>query len=189
VVFREFLLIILLARKHCLNVIARHPEGNLPNEQFAVGARRAFVPSKNVGAPGVVIGQRVRNRIVGICVAPEQLAQIPRAGLSVLCRIEELRMHKEHEAFGFGPFLGGFGANLHQTDFAGGAFRARIEAAFAPDNGLDERAVDTILAGGGEDVLVLAVLLVSAPALEETQGATHGDDSEQPPFPAFDLVD
>ena len=179
----------MLARNHRLNVIASHRERDLPNEQLAIGARRAFVPAQNMGAPRVVIRQRIRHGIVSVRIAPKQLAQIPRAGLRVLCGVEKLRVHEKHDSFGFGPLLCGFGPNLHQTDFAGGPFGAGIEAALAPDDRLDERAIDAVFARRGEDVLVLAVLLVSAPALEEAQRATHGNDSEQPPFPPFDLVD
>ena len=99
-----------------------------------------------------------------------------------------MRVHEEHNSFRLRPFLRGLFANLHEADFSGRPFRARVEAALTPDNGLYEAAVHAILARGRQDVFVLAVLLITAPALKEAQGPANRDDREKPPFPTFDSI-
>ena len=56
----------------------------------------------------------------------------------------------------------------------------RVEFALAPDNGLDERGVETVFARGGEDDFVLAGFKMCAPPLagqeREQQNERKGKD-------------
>src|SRR6266567_4701059 len=108
-------------------------------ERRAVGRRRAAVaPLQNARAAGVVIGQRVRQGIVGSRVTSEELAQIPGAGPGVFDRIKHLKMGEQVDVFFRRPFLGGLLADLHQADLSLSAARARIEPAFRSEEHTSE---------------------------------------------------
>ena len=79
--------------------------------------------------------------------------------------------------FSGGPiFSGGGGDDLHEADFAAGAAGAGVETALAPDDGFDERGVNRVTAGGGEDGDILAVV---APLIPAPITANSGKQQEQ----------
>src|SRR3954471_24187030 len=62
---------------------------------------RALVPAQNTAASGVVVGQGVRQGIVGIRVTTQTFGEIPGASIDVVGRRPELSGGKVSNAFGF----------------------------------------------------------------------------------------
>src|SRR5262245_29531563 len=90
---------------------------------------------------------------------------------------------------GLGPILRGRLTDLHQPDLAAAAFGARSEPAFAPDNRLDERCIDAIAGGGGENHAILALFSRVPPSLEQQSQTPKEDDPKQPPFVSLYPID
>src|SRR5690349_20468977 len=187
-VFGKFALIIFLTRNNSFNILARARKIHVPEKGLAVRARGARFPPQYVRAASVVIRQGIASGVVRIRVTRKKLAEVPRAGLGVLRRVEHFRMRKEEYLLGFGPFTGCLFAKLHQPDFSGRALRSRVEAALAPDHLLHQRGVHTVFFRRSQDVRILAVFLIGAPSLEEAQKTADKNDPEQPPLPALDDI-
>jgi hypothetical protein len=152
-------------------------EIDLGEEGGAVGGGGAALPFEDVAATSVVIGQRVGERAVGVGVALEESFEIPCAGKGVRGGIKEGFGREQGEMLGFGPIGGGGGGDdLHEADFAARTAGAGVEAAFAPDDGFDERGVNGVTARGGEDGRVLAVV---APLIPPPITAACGQKQEQ----------
>ena len=164
------------ALHHGADVVFGARKTNLIDEGGAVGGGDAAVPLEDVAAAGVVVRERERQGVVGLRVAFEEFLQIPRAGEGVGGGVEESVRRVAGHAFGVGPFAGGDGADLHEAEFPGAATSERIEAAFAPDDGLDEGGRDAITPGGGEDGDVLAVI---APFIPPPIAAGPGEEQEE----------
>ena len=146
-------------------------------EGGAVGGGGAGLPFEDVAAAGVVIGEGEGGGIVGGAIAAEGVAQVPGPGKNIGDRIEAVFVLEGGDALRGGPFVGGRVADLHEAEFAGAPDDARIEAAFAPDNGFDQRGVELIAARGGGDGVVEAVFLpmvVSPKQGEESRAGESG---------------
>ncbi len=74
------------------------------------------------------------------------------------------------------PFLRGKGAYLHQPDLAYGADSVRFEAAFLPDDGLDQGRIYVILTGGVEDLGIEAGFCSPVP---QNDAGDEIDDQKQ----------
>src|ERR1041385_3568329 len=149
------------------DVFASRREIHLAQHFRAVGSACAFAPTGHVGGAGIIGGQGVREWIVRGSISIEQAPQVPRAALGVSGGIEKLEWREEPNLFRGGPITGRWFANLHQTHFSAGSARIRIEPTFSPDDRLDERRVDVVLVGGGENHVILAAFPSLAPRHQE----------------------
>ena len=100
------------------------------DEHRAIGRRRAPVPLEHVAPAGVVIRQRVGQRIIRLGVAPQELPEIPGARQRVGAGIEALLVRERLHVFGAGPLPRGLLLKLHQADFRGPPARPRMEIGF-----------------------------------------------------------
>ena len=80
---RKRFAVTLIALADCPHIVFRAWKIDLREEGRAVGRGGAFHPAQRVAPPGIVVGERVGDRVVRLRITKEQLAQIPRPGLRV----------------------------------------------------------------------------------------------------------
>ena len=73
------------------------------------------------------------------------------------------------------PFAGGSFSDLHEAVFAGGTPGVRIEAAFAPDDGLNDSGVDFVGSGGLADFGVEGSLKALSAPPQKNAGVEHDE--------------
>lgn len=120
-------------------------------EGLGVGAGLAVQPADDIGAASVVIGEGEDDRLIGVRVAFEDVSKVPGSGQDVAPGVEEIGVLEGGEAFGPGPFLAGEGAHLHEAELAGLSPGGGTKAAFPPDHGLDQGAIDAVAERGLPD--------------------------------------
>lgn len=153
-------------------------KGNLIEEGGAVGRGGIGHPLEDVAAAGIVVGKGEGDGIVGGLVAAEHFAQVPGASHGVGKGIDAVFVIEGGNVLGVGPFAGGVFADLHQADFLGGATRARVEPALAPDNGFHKGRVDAVALGGGADGDVLAAFESAEPPDAQGPGGQKAEEEE-----------
>jgi len=111
----------------------------------------------------------------------EGIFAIPRSGQSVFFWIEQLPVKEEMNFFRVSPFVCRVTADLHQSNLAVRSARARVELAFAPNDGLHQRGINAILLRCSDDTLILP--MVAPPVvdpLEQTRQRQHDGGNHEP---------
>jgi len=149
-----------------------------------IGSSRAAVPSEYVSASGIVVSESVRNRIVGVAVAFEQLREVPRTGERVGTRILQLFQRDGAKLLGSSPLTSGGSADLHQPHLARPAVGIRIEPAFAPDHRFHQRRINAVPPCGVENLRVEPVLtpLAIAPPTQQRCDEEWDEDEQSAAF-------
>ncbi|MDB6068823.1 MAG: hypothetical protein JWR26_5031 [Pedosphaera sp.] len=151
--------VMFVAARHGPHVIFGAREGDLIEEDGAVGCGGAVPPFEDIAATGIVIGQRIHDGVVRCCVALQKFIQVPGADEGVGAGIQQMPGRERQEMLGDGPIpRGGLGQDLHEADLAFAATGGGVEMAFTPDHSLDEGGFHAITLRGGEDRDVLAAL-------------------------------
>lgn len=123
-----------------------------------VGGGEVFIlfrPAAGMGDAGVIFGQSEDFGPVGEGPAFHGTAEVPGTGGEVGLGVKEIGILERALARGLGPILGGTWGDLHEASFPGSSDGLRIKITLSPDNGSNERGVETVALGrlrheGGE---------------------------------------
>src|SRR5688572_15693836 len=129
--FFELFDVLLAALDDRTDVVTCGRKPNLFYEGRTVRDRRALHPLQYVPAARVIIGEGVRQWIVGALISAEQFAQVPGPALNVGCRVRERELSARHSLFAR-PLEAGVLHDLHQTSFTFRTTRGRIKSALLP---------------------------------------------------------
>ena len=124
----------------------------MPHEHSAVGGRRAAIPFQEIAPAGIIICQRVGDRIVRVGVALEQFGEIKSTRQCVGAGIKAVLVRKILNALGCRPFRGRRRLDLHQADFTGSAAPIRMETCLLPNDRFDQERINVISPGRGADL-------------------------------------
>src|SRR5438094_605524 len=99
--------ILLAPSAHGFDVVPGSQEIHFREELSAVRPRGALHPAPHMGATGVVVGKRVRDWVINLSIAPEQLCEVPASRVNVRIRVCEVPLGKASLLFRRRPFLTG----------------------------------------------------------------------------------